>query len=79
MTSAASAGKPGFFESALTKLIVRSTTVCIAVALTGCGAVRIHSSNDEHRTDGSWTRLHTPYGWAWCRQEVGTERCVLER
>jgi hypothetical protein len=34
MTSAAPGGKPGFFESALTKLVLRSTTVFIVVALT---------------------------------------------
>jgi hypothetical protein len=78
MTSA-SGGKPGFFESALTKLVARSTAVCIVVALTGCAAVRIHSSNYEPCIDGCWTHLHTPYGWAWCRQEAGTMRCVLER
>jgi hypothetical protein len=33
MTSAAPAGKPGFFESALSKLVARSTTVCAVIGL----------------------------------------------
>ena len=33
MTSAAPAGKPGCFESALIKIVARSTTVCAVIGL----------------------------------------------